>query len=306
VEPSRSSVPSRAAKRPLLLAGAAAVAGLAGVGAWLLWRSLDSDIAATAETTAFAPGAASPASTGQAEPAEPAEELQAAVDRLAGDITATRDGSVAVLEGYVANDGEAFEAEQVAAAVDGVESVDNRLAQLQPLVVMALAEAGVIDPTANGVGTEMLIGGTINGEADREGAVAAAAEVEGVSNVVDELALSLSDELNKLPAIQFETASATILPVSYPELDAAVGILSTAGSRAQFEIRGFADGRGTNEANLQLSQERADAVLAYLIAAGANPGQLSALGYGETELFAGGGGDEALAANRVVVFVQVG
>jgi OmpA-OmpF porin, OOP family len=50
------------------------------------------------------------------------------------------------------------------------------------------------------------------------------------------------------------------------------------------EIAGHTDGIGGEAANLKLSQQRAEAVRAYLIAKGANPANLIARGYGKTQL----------------------
>ncbi len=227
-------------------------------------------------------------------------DVQAAVDPEPGAITGTADGTIAVLEGFVANDAERTAAGDAAAAVEGITEVQNNLELLEPAVADTLTENGVVGATAVGVGTEITVSGTIESEDDRAPAIAAAEAVEGVTAVVDDrLNVSVTADLNALPQVQFATNSAEILPVSFSDLDAAAELLADAGD-ARIEVQGYTDIEGDEADNLTLSQERADAVRGYLVDAGADPDVLSATGFGETEEF---GAD--LASNRLVRFQQV-
>jgi outer membrane protein OmpA-like peptidoglycan-associated protein len=81
--------------------------------------------------------------------------------------------------------------------------------------------------------------------------------------------------------IQFESGNARISPVSARLLDAVTGVATLCG-RFVIEIGGHTDSRGADDFNLRLSQERADAVLAYLASKGVPQENLLAIGYGET------------------------
>jgi outer membrane protein OmpA-like peptidoglycan-associated protein len=227
-------------------------------------------------------------------------DVQAAVTPLAGNITGRADGTIAVLDGFVANAAESTEAEEAAAAVEGITGVENNLVVLEPSVAAALEDAGVTAATAVGVGTSMTVSGSLDSEDARQPALDAAAGVEGVTDVVDRLTVSVTADLNELPKVQFATASDEILSQSFADLDAAAALINDAGD-VQIEVQGYTDIQGPADANLNLSQRRAESVRAYLVDAGVDPAVLTAQGYGETEQF----GDD-LESNRLVRFQQTG
>lgn len=76
--------------------------------------------------------------------------------------------------------------------------------------------------------------------------------------------------------------------------------------RASFEIGGHTDSQGREVMNLELSQDRAQAVREALIARGIPPGQLVAKGYGETEPIASNETEEGREANRRITFTLIG
>ncbi len=265
----------------------------------------DGDTTATSSTSSTTSSTSSTTSTTTAEPT--IGDVQAAVDPLAGDITGINDGTAAVLTGFVASQTESAEAEAAAAAVEGIESVDNQLVILEPEVVAALEEAGVTGPGAAGTGTEITVSGTIDTEDLRQPTLDAAAAVPGVTSIIDDrLEVSVTADLNQLPQVQFATGSATILEASNSDLDAAAELLSAVDPTTRIEVQGYTDVRGDDAANLELSQARADAVRDYLVGAGVDDNILSAVGYGETTQFAEGDTTEAYQANRLVRFQQVG
>lgn len=79
--------------------------------------------------------------------------------------------------------------------------------------------------------------------------------------------------------IQFETGSAKIRDVSYTEIDHIVAIMNQY-SFTKFGIEGHTDNIGDATKNKQLSQDRADAVKAYIMSHGINENRLTSIGYG--------------------------
>jgi OOP family OmpA-OmpF porin len=71
------------------------------------------------------------------------------------------------------------------------------------------------------------------------------------------------------------------------------------------EIAGHADAQGADDLNLELSQRRADAVLAYLVENGEDPERFQVIGYGETRPIADNATEEGRARNRRIEFVAL-
>lgn len=80
--------------------------------------------------------------------------------------------------------------------------------------------------------------------------------------------------------IQFETNKSDLLPESFEQLDSLVDLLLKFPSM-RVEIGGHTDNKGKAKDNLVLSQQRADAVVKYLVEAGVDAEQLEAKGYGQ-------------------------
>jgi OOP family OmpA-OmpF porin len=99
--------------------------------------------------------------------------------------------------------------------------------------------------------------------------------------------------------ITFESASSEITPDSYPQLDEVILSLK-AWLEIELEIRGYADSKGTKKRNLELTQERAEAVRDYFVSHGIEARRLVALGYGEEEPIASNDTEEGRAENRRV------
>jgi OOP family OmpA-OmpF porin len=120
----------------------------------------------------------------------------------------------------------------------------------------------------------------------------------------------LSEQLNKLAqltvAIQFDFDSARIRPGSYRT----VGLIADSlyhpfllGYR--FLVVGHTDGTGNREYNLQLSQQRADAIREALINPfGIDPARIEAVGLGEEQLL--NSTKPEAATNRRVQLINIG
>ena len=98
--------------------------------------------------------------------------------------------------------------------------------------------------------------------------------------------------------LTFESGSATIdVARSSEQLDNLLMILE-AFPNIQLKFGGYTDNTGTEDANLALSQARAESVIAALVAAGIAPPRLVAEGYGSQFPVASNDTEEGRAANR--------
>ena len=117
----------------------------------------------------------------------------------------------------------------------------------------------------------------------------------------DELPQAVKRFTGAIPGIAFDGAKATIKPSSFPTLDAAAKVLAEYPA-LRMEISGHTDSTGTAERNLQLSQERADAVKAYLAGRGIASDRIETRGAGSTEPVADNKKPEGRSQNRRVEF----
>jgi OOP family OmpA-OmpF porin len=103
--------------------------------------------------------------------------------------------------------------------------------------------------------------------------------------------------------IHFATAKWDILPESHPVLDA-IGNILIQWPRLVIEIGGHCDARGSDAYNLDLSQKRSQAVMAYLLDkfTQLDRSKFSAKGYGERLPVASNKTVEGMAQNRRVEF----
>lgn len=107
--------------------------------------------------------------------------------------------------------------------------------------------------------------------------------------------------LLEVATILFETGSARISGDSAGVLDEIVGTFARCAD-ARVEIAGHTDSSGDFEANVALSQQRAEAVLGYLTAAGLPAASFTARGYGPANPVASNDTEEGRARNRRIEF----
>lgn len=141
--------------------------------------------------------------------------------------------------------------------------------------------------------------------ADGSGAAAAApaattpeapATVEAVKDCQSDV-----DAVIKGKTIQFDSGAATIKPESQALIDALAGALTQcAGTKV--EVAGHTDLTGNDAANMRLSEERANSVVAALVAKAIPADRLLPKGYGETKPVQPGMTAAANAANRRIEF----
>ncbi|MBF0104390.1 MAG: OmpA family protein [Deltaproteobacteria bacterium] len=106
-----------------------------------------------------------------------------------------------------------------------------------------------------------------------------------------------------LGKIFFDTAKATIKPVSYPVLDDVVDVLNTHPEIKMVEVQGHTDFRGSDEYNIRLSDARSHSALEYLISKGIDSSRLVAKGYGETQPIATNSTVDGMSKNRRTEFI---
>jgi OOP family OmpA-OmpF porin len=99
--------------------------------------------------------------------------------------------------------------------------------------------------------------------------------------------------------IQFEFNSGVLKTEAYPILDKAAAEMKKDPS-VKFVLNGNSSAEGSDEHNMTLSVERANAVKTYLVNSGVNIDVLTAKGFGETKPIADNKTEEGRALNRRV------
>lgn len=127
--------------------------------------------------------------------------------------------------------------------------------------------------------------------------------LEGVKIDAKGCPVSKKEDLNKLKqGIEFKTNSTKFTKNSYGTLNDIVALLE-AHPNANLEVQGHTDNVGSAKKNKDLSENRALAVVNYLISKGIAASRLRAVGYGGTKPIASNGNKKGRKANRRVELV---
>ncbi len=102
-------------------------------------------------------------------------------------------------------------------------------------------------------------------------------------------------------AVDFEFGSARLTLPAQQTLDELAKSLN-AQQGLQLEVQGYTDSVGSEQANLKLSQRRADSVKSYLLDKGIDGSRLTARGYGKASPIASNDTPDGRAQNRRVAF----
>jgi outer membrane protein OmpA-like peptidoglycan-associated protein len=110
---------------------------------------------------------------------------------------------------------------------------------------------------------------------------------------------TLAHEKIVLRGVHFDPAKADVRPGDEAVLDETADILKTH-PNLRVNIDGYCDDVGSPASNQKLSEQRAQAVAAYLVAQGVAPDRILARGYGKTAFLASNQTAEGRAENRRV------
>jgi outer membrane protein OmpA-like peptidoglycan-associated protein len=116
----------------------------------------------------------------------------------------------------------------------------------------------------------------------------------------------LDTAMSKLSGdVLFDTAKATLKPEAQTFLVAVAEILKK-NAGATVEVGGHTDSKGNEASNLALSEQRANAVRAFLTSKEVKPGMLTAKGYGSSKPVGDNNTDDGRAKNRRITLVVQG
>ncbi len=101
--------------------------------------------------------------------------------------------------------------------------------------------------------------------------------------------------------IFFDAGQSALRQESFKELESTIKLMSTM-TTLQIEISGHTDNVGSSSSNKKLSEERAKAVVDYLISKGADAKRLQFKGYGSSQPIASNGDDAGRQKNRRTEF----
>ncbi len=169
---------------------------------------------------------------------------------------------------------------------------------------------GVSDPLDQCPGTTS--GVAVNSQGCPRSTVSSDADADGVANAQDKCPGTqagfkvdgvgcVSPQRTSLEGVSFEPDSAQLTGEGRSTLD---GVAETfkGQSGLRMEIAGHTDSVGSDAYNILLSQQRAEAVRAYLIEKGVTETRLTAVGYGEVEPLASNDTEEGRSSNRRMEF----
>jgi outer membrane protein OmpA-like peptidoglycan-associated protein len=180
-----------------------------------------------------------------------------------------------------------------------------------PLDATWRADGDAVSPAAAGHASKKLLPGSHEIHVFANGYASVAQNVAITLGQTTNLAVVMqparvvmtTQKLEILDKVFFDTNKTTIKKISYPLLNEVARVLLDHPEIVMVRVEGHTDSRGSDVANLKLSDGRAKAVRAYLIKAGVAPDRLNAVGYGETKPVDPADNEAAWEKNRRVEFV---
>ena len=129
--------------------------------------------------------------------------------------------------------------------------------------------------------------------------------------VIDQLTInpsvprSVPIRITELDTIRFDPGTPAIEAEHAAQLDRFVELLRTEPTTGLVVV-GNSDQRGPDDRNVEVSQERADAVVAYLVDHGVDPSRLVTQANGEANPIVFGNTEEAYSVNRRIDYILYG
>lgn len=124
-------------------------------------------------------------------------------------------------------------------------------------------------------------------------------EIDASNNIVRDISLSRKGETMVLNHLIFAQGKSVIDPKSYPELDEVVQMLKE-NPRIEIQLEGHTDNVGNSKANMELSQDRVDAVKKYFVEKGIAKNRIQTKAFGGSQPLKNEMTPEARSQNRRV------
>lgn len=140
-------------------------------------------------------------------------------------------------------------------------------------------------------------------EARKNAELTAAAALQSLHEVAMVKEESRGTVITLSGQVLFTTGKSDLLPIARQRLDRVAEALKAHGDDKLIVVEGHTDSRGSDAANVALSQQRAEAVRQFLVSQGMDASRIRAVGRGEHQPIADNASTEGRANNRRVEIV---
>lgn len=130
-------------------------------------------------------------------------------------------------------------------------------------------------------------------------------DFDGCPDKGETLVVMTSGRIDILQKVQFTTGKSELSAQSFNLLNQVAAVLRNHSELNKIRVEGHTDSQGKRESNIKLSQSRAEAVKAYLIAQGIDAARLDARGFGPDKPIAANSTAKGREINRRVAFTIV-
>lgn len=117
--------------------------------------------------------------------------------------------------------------------------------------------------------------------------------------ILRDLSMVPTGQTIRLNHLIFTQGKAVINPQSFPELDEVVAMMKV-NTKIEIQLEGHTDNQGNASANMELSQDRVDAVKKYVVSKGIDKSRVKTKAFGGTQPLSNEKTEEARSLNRRV------